>query len=302
MGMNWIILALIPPFLWAFMNVLNKIIRKKHIDSTAGYFIISSLFLLVCVFALPFVWKDIPRSWITVAALGIGMAQALGGLLYFKALGLEEISRITPLMRFESIFVIIFAALLINEVLTTQRYIGFFLILIGGFIISMKEIKGVFHLSKAFYLMIGASFLWGTGDVIIKYIIGDAKILPFLLVNRTGAFLFALILLAIPHFRKEFIFHVKSLTKTSIGMIVVSESFALIGFFVFISALSIAPVSLVNVLLGFQPLFVLIIASIISYRMPHILEEPLTKKVLGLKIAGIILLIAGLVFIENGIH
>lgn len=302
MGMNWIIFALIPPFLWAFVNVLNKIIRTKHIDSTAAYFIIASFFQITCVIALFFVWDQVPISLVIVYAMLIGMMQGLGGFLYFEALDMEEVSRVIPLARFESIFVILFATVLLHEILTSAKYVGFFLILTGGFIIALKELKGVFHLSKAFFLMMGASFLWGTSDVLLKQLSGSTNYLPLFFLNRTGALLFAILLLIIPHFRRDVVTHFKQLTKSSGVLIVISESLALIGLLVFFYAFSQAPISLVNVLLGFQPLFVLIIASIVSYKLPHILDEQLTKKVIGLKIFGILLLIVGLILIENGIH
>jgi drug/metabolite transporter (DMT)-like permease len=299
--MNWILFALIPPFLWAFANVLNKIIRTKQIESSSAYFIIASLFQVVCVIGLFFTWKDIPFSMTIVYAMLIGMMQALGGFIYFRALGIEEISRIIPFARFESIFVILFASVFMHEIFTPLRYAGFFLILLGGFIVAVKEFRGAFVFSHAFFLMLMASFLWGTADVLLKLLTNSVSYLPLFFLNRTGALLFAILLLFIPKFRKETVMHLKKITSRTSIMLVVSEGLSLFGLLIFFYAFSVAPISIVNVILGFQPLFVFIIASAVAHRLPNLLDEQLTRKAIFIKIAGIILLILGLFFIEYGL-
>ena len=62
-------------------------------------------------------------------------------------------------------------------------------------------------------------------------------------------------------------------------------------------ALTTGPVSLVSVLRGFQSVFVLIYAIVLSVWLPRILKEEIGKGILTLKIASITLMLIGLYFI-----
>ena len=300
--MNWIVIALLPPFIWAFVNIMNKIIRAKHIDSSAAYIIIAVPVNIMYLLGLLFLKISAPTTVFGLCAVFIGVMQAIGALLYVKALSFDEVSRVVPLMRLESIFIIVFATLLINEILTPMKYLAFFLILTGGFLISLKKLEGVFRLSKAFYFMVLSSFLWGTSDVFLKYLSRFMDVQSYFLFGRIGAILFAITLFLIPKCRLEAFSNIRRLTKKVFLMILVTEIIGIGGMVIFFYAISIAPVTLVNVLLGFQAFFVLIIASLLSFRFPHILQEELNKKVLLIKVFAIILLFTGLFLIQNGIH
>jgi len=300
--MNWIILALIPPFIWAFVNVMNKIVRTKHIDSSITYMIIAGPVNLIYIFGFLFLKISTPNIALALFALFTGIMQAIAALCYIKALSIDEVSRVIPLMRLESIFVIIFATLLINEILIPIKYLAFFLILIGGFLISLKKFKGVFSLSKAFYFMVLSSFLWGTSDVFIKYLSRFMDFQSYFMFSRIGAFIFAVALFLIPKFRFNALNNIQRLSKKVLPMILLAEIIGIGGMIIFFYAISIAPVTLVNVLLGFQPFFVLIIASFLSFKFPQILREELNKKVLLTKIFAIILLFVGLFLIQNGVY
>jgi drug/metabolite transporter (DMT)-like permease len=283
MAMNWIL------------------IRSKYIDSSIAYLAISCSLNVVILVGLFFIKIQSPDILFTILGLIAGILHGVAALIYIKAISLEEVSRVIPLMRFESIFVILFATVFLNEILTPIRYIAFFMILTGGFMLSIRKTVGVFKLSKAFYLMILTSILFSAGDVILKYLSSFMEFHSYFFLQRIGTILFVLFLFLIPTYYKKTILNIKRLNLKSISLVFTAQMLALVGIYVFFYAISIAPVSLVNVLIGFQPLFVLIIASFLSFKFPQILKEELNKKVLLTKMFAIILLISGLFLIQNGV-
>jgi len=65
----------------------------------------------------------------------------LTNLFYFKAIKIEEISRVVPLLSFSPLFVLIFDAIFLGEVFTSLQYLEIFSLVVGVFLISVKILK-----------------------------------------------------------------------------------------------------------------------------------------------------------------
>jgi len=84
------------------------------------------------------------------------------------------------------------------------------------------------------------------------------------------------------------------ITSKQIGVILVAEqAVAYVSVFAYNYAIAHGPITLVSSVGATQPLFVLLFATILSYRFPRVLREELTKMDVVLKVLGLIAIFAG---------
>jgi bacterial/archaeal transporter family protein len=74
------------------------------------------------------------RSWIFL--IGSGIATGFSWICYFRALSLGQASKVAPIDKLSVVFVILLAAPLLGEALTTKKVIGGFLIAIGAVVLA----------------------------------------------------------------------------------------------------------------------------------------------------------------------
>ena len=76
------------------------------------------------------------RTWLFLALSGL--ATGLSWLCYFRALQLGEASQVAPIDKLSVIFVLVFAALFLQEPLTLKNGLGGALIVAGAIILALK--------------------------------------------------------------------------------------------------------------------------------------------------------------------
>jgi len=223
-----------------------------------------------------------------------GILYILSMLFYFKAVKIEEISRVVPLFYLTSLFVSILAAVFLGEIFTPVKYLGIFLLIIGAILVSSKNfIK--FGFGKAFWLMIAASLVLSVNVIITKYLLDFADFLTIFSYIRIGAF-FALIPIFCFSF-KDLISTVREHGKKVIIVISLNEILNLVGVLLITIAMTKGYVTLVNALSSVQPFFVLLFAVILSIFYPKILKEEIGKSAVLLKLIAITLMFIGVILI-----
>ena len=292
--MLWVYFTLLAIFTWSIVNVIDKHIITEHIRQPriAIVFLATMGFAaaLMVPLAMPVV---VPSLLILSLSLVAGILYVVSNLFYFKALFVEEVSRVLPLYSITPIFVLILSTIFLAEVFTPVKYIGIVLIIAGSVLISLK--KGTkTTLSKALLFVLMASLILSVYYVALKYVtdaipfwdaffwtrIGSGLTIPFLI----GAFYKPL---------KE------TLKRTPKGSayLCMNESLNVLGVLFFVIATSFGFISLVSSLSQAQPLFVLFIASLVSFYRPKILSEELKRSVITLKIVAIVMIILGALLI-----
>lgn len=234
-----------------------------------------------------------PISFLNLSlALSVGLFHASGIYLYFRAVKVEEISRVMPLYFLSHIFTAVMASLFLGEILSPVKYIGILLIVVGAVLINYRK---KIELSSGFYLMLGCAFLLGVQAILTKYLLNFTGYWTVFSYARMGEFfaLFPLIYLN----RKSLLKLARKRKGTILGLVTFNESFALVGILVITVAISLGFVSLVNALSAVQPFFVLIFSLILSLKLPGILEEDISKKTVLFKIIATTLIFFGVLII-----
>lgn len=293
--MSWILFSILAATVWAIVNTVDKYVFTKWIRKPVIPLMILGLIGLVASF---FVYLFHGFSYLSyfniVLAFVTGILYVLSMLFYFKAVKIEEISRVVPLFYLTSLFVSILAAVFLGEIFTPVKYLGIFLLVIGAVSISSKNfIK--FGFGKAFWLMIAASLVLSVNVIITKYLLDFADFWTIFSYVRIGAF-FALIPIFCFSF-KDLISTVREHGKKVIVVISLNEILNLVGVLLITIATAIGYVTLVNALSSVQPFFVLLFAVILSIFYPKILKEEIDKKTVLIKLIAITLMFVGVILI-----
>jgi transporter family protein len=291
--MNWLIFVIIGHFFWATNGIIAKILLTKYVNNIFVYTIFIGLVSFLPVFVVPFKPITLPNLSLLITSLIAGMLYVYAIIPYLKALSIEEVSRVMPIWRFVPLFVLILSILFLGEQLTNYELIAFFILVLGGLLISIHKTKDTFKISKAFYFMLLSCFLFSIYNILAKWIYNHVPYYDGFILIRIGSVLGALMLLLVTSLRSKFI-RTFSQMPTKIKQVALVVGIFNVSGHVFLNlALFMAPVSLVTASGGVNSIIVLLLTLLLSHKYPHILKENFTKPVLLQKSVAIFLIIIG---------
>ncbi len=294
--MEWLIFALIGQLIISFTAAFAKIIRTKIVKSTLVYLVYTGFISFFAVLLLiPIVGFEFPSNNVLLYVFFTSLPFMIGSYFIVKAFSIEDISRISIFLQLQPLFVLILATIFLNEILFLNQYLGFSIIIIGSLIASRRSGALKAQSKKAFRYLIATNFFWAIYITMAKFTYSIYGFWNTFILVRAFFLIFSLIILFYLILKQNFDFK-KVLTKGT-ALIGLNESIVVVavGFSQF--ALSIGPASLVSVTKGTAPLFILIIAYILSKKFPNLLQEELNKKVIMQKVLAIIFVLAGLLIL-----
>ena len=297
---NWIYFVLIAQGIWSITSMIDKIvISKGYIKNPAVYIVLNGLMNIFLIFFLPFVGFEPLKLVDFLILLLSGILFSASVTLYYKAVQYDEISRVSMLNQFGPIFVLGLSFLFLDEMLTINHFIGFFLLLGAGAIISYKKINGSFKLSKAFYYMLMSAFLGAISFVAAKHILNVTNFWNAFVWLRISGFT-ALFVLLVPSVRNNFIKTFK-IMKPKIKALMFFKMTIDFSAFIFAgyALLNVPVIALMSALAAsVQPIFVFILALITSIYLPKLVKEEIDKKTILTKLLAIVLIVIGIIFIN----
>jgi DME family drug/metabolite transporter len=223
--------------------------------------------------------------YVSGAAFLGGIGYCLGIFMYYNALEREEVSKSVPIFSTIPIFLLIMAYFLLGETLTTQKYIGIFVIVAGAVLISLKGYT--FHLRSAFWIALAGAFFYALADIGVKYATFSVNVWQMLFWVGCGAGLFALVTFAIHHP------HIRAKARAGTRHLAFSNGITIIGDIMFFIGISFASVSLVSALAKVQNVFIFIMATALSLYHPEFIHEKINAHHIIKKTIAIALILAG---------
>lgn len=292
--MLWVYFTILATASWAISNLIDKYVLDKYVQNPMiGTIFMGFLGLIGAIIISQFTEVFIPSTNILVLSLIGGMAYVVAVLYYFKAIVVEEVSRVIPLFSISPIFTLILATIFLGEIFTVQKYLGILIIVAGSFLISLrKDIK--FTISKSLRLMIISCLFFAINGILLKYILNSLTYWNAFVWTRVGAFLPIPILFYIN--RESTIKTIRDRPKSGLYLSI-SESFNLLGLFLITVAISYGFISLISALGGIQNFIVLVVASLLSIFKPQIIKEELKGSTILQKIVAIMMIVSGAVLI-----
>lgn len=280
---------------WAIVNIVDKYILTKWVRQPIIPVIILGIVGLIASIIIYFLYGFSYLSYFNIfLAFIAGIFYILMSVFYFKAVKIEEISRISPLFYLSPLFILILAAIFLREVFTPLKYLGIFLLIFGAILISSKNLSKI-SLGRAFWWMMLSTLALAINQILTKYLLNFTDYWTIFAYTRIGAVI-GLIPIAYIYF-PELIDTVRKHGKRVVAVISANETLNLFGVLSITIAVSIGYVTLVNALSSVQPFFVLLFAVILSIFYPAILKEEIGKSVIFQKLLAITLMFIGAILI-----
>jgi transporter family protein len=297
--MDWIYFVILAALAYTATDMLDKFLVDKKVNKpiVLPIFVRATSIIPICLIAL-FMGFSMPgpqfAGWIFVA----GLFSTAGTILFYRALQAGEVSRVLPLYQFIPVFVLFISFLFIGEVLGFFDYVGFVIIVLGGLVISSKSMSKLLKVERIFWLVAASSFLIAVSYVIMKFVLSSteywgASILLWLL---NIAIISSLLLLR--DVRKNAKTCMKKLDRTGKMLILLDAITSVLAFIFNYIAISLGPVTLVEAAGNMMFIFILISAFLLTRYFPHLLKEDFDTKASLQKIAGIVLIIAGILLTQ----
>jgi drug/metabolite transporter (DMT)-like permease len=315
----YILIAIGSYFVNAGVYVADKFFLSKKIHSSVTYAFYVGIWSIFNVLIL------ILEPWTpNLQQLGLDL---LAGFLFlvtlvfwYKALHQSEATRVVPIAgALIPIFSFVLSFIFLGEALTERQFLAFLVLINGGVLISVRHtrfyaVKEVGNRAREVFgrflgpihakyrptrrLIINsvvASFFFASYYVLIKYVYLTQPFIGGFVWSRFGTFLGAILILAVPSWRKKVAGYQKDAKKPSnLALLIAVRLFAALAFIMLNWAISMGNVALVNSLQGVQYVFLFFIVLILSSRYPRILKEQLGGGIMLQKIIGISLISLGL--------
>jgi drug/metabolite transporter (DMT)-like permease len=302
--MNWFFVALLAPALWSATNHIDKVLLTKYFKSSGpGALIVFSA--LIGIPMLPLIWLIEPASlhisFLSAIILTTSGAIYLGSFLpYIHALARDDASVVVPLFQLVPVFSYILGYIFLQEQLTTTQSLSALLIITGSIGLSLDLSKGVRLKRITFMLMLLASLLVAFNSLLFKIVALKESFWQSSFWEYAGFALFGLVVLVfVKPYREQFWRVLKQNRTHVLRLNVLNEVINVFAKSALNFATLLAPLALVWVVNGFQPLFVFIYGVVLSRLVPSLVKEDLSRKVLIQKIAAIVIITAGSLFLNS---
>lgn len=301
--MSWFLIALVGALFYASTNHIDKYLISKYLKGgeVGSLVIFSSIF---SIFALPIIFFIHPEVFSVTVVQGIalaasGMMIVLAILLYFYALRLDEATNVMPFHQTIPIFAFILGYFILGETITSTQAIASLVIVAGASVLSFEFGEGKIRFkNKVVLFMLGSALLYASSSVVFKLVALEEGFWLSTFWALVGkVILGGFFLVAISIYRRQFFTVLKENKIRILALNSINETLSIfadacVGF-----ASLLAPVALVLLAVGFQPVFVLLIGVALTIFLPHISEESLSRKHLTQKILAIGVIVVGAYFL-----
>lgn len=304
--MEWFWIALIAPALWSASNHIDKYLLTRYFKGGGvGTLIIFSSgigFLAAFIIAIihPEVLSHAPKNALLIALNSFLYIIAL--FPYLHALKKDDASTATPIFQFIPVFSYFLAWLILKETLSASQVVGGLFVIIGAIGISLELQKGErLRIKKdVFFLMAISSFLLALNTLFFKYFALQTDFWITSFWEYVGFSIFTLLLLIfVRPYRREFISVLKQNAAMVITLDALNELITIFAKVAFNFASLLAPITLVWITNGFQPLFVFIYGILLTLLFPRIASENITRHHLAHKFVAIAVMFVGTYFLNR---
>ena len=262
------ILAIAANTFWACVNIIDKYLVERFCkDGSIGALLVLSSLFPVTLMPLAY-WLadgDILTDTKAVAILIFSGTLTTAWLFfYFRALFDDSVSRVIPLLQLSPVFSLIFGIFILNEIPLPGQLVAGAIIVTGSIVLSYEKSKARLKISLLWYMLAAASIIALMNTLFKLVALGD-NFWSAIFWHATGTTLAGVCLFFCNRsYRLGFIRFIKDNWGVGLTLNGVNESLTISGDIIFAYAILLAPLALVHAMEGFQPLIVLLIASVLT--------------------------------------
>jgi drug/metabolite transporter (DMT)-like permease len=297
--MTWLPLALAFPALLTIVNFIDKYIVERAIPDHRAMPVFAGLIGVIVAAIALLLGGDatLPAQDVAILLLG-GVLIIIGAVLYFRAIAQEQASQVIILLQIAPVFVLVLAWLLLGESISTQAFIGFWLILAAALGVAAQGGGGKLRLSKTFGLLMLANLQIAISTIILRRLTTEPSFTTLLIYQGIGQGIgSALLYLFSPPYRQGFNRSLAEMPRPALAIIGFNETLFLAARALFNLAVTLGPAALVSVLSGTQAFYAILFGWLLTLTAPNIFRESITRADLLRKVALAVVLFIGLALV-----
>lgn len=296
MSSLYIWISLLSAGTFGMVTVLDKRLASNNLPTLAALYM-GTLISLVGFATVVLVITGIPANMgMDRMAAAVAAGLCWGGALAMMFLGYkyEEASRASAIIHTFPVFVAILAVTVLGETLAAGQWIAIIVVVAGAFIISLRPTDGagMVRMTRAFPILIGASLFTALALLTGKYALETLPVW-FVYSIRNYGMVAVFVFLWRPGAFRQLFWAVRS-WKTLLLLLAAEFSLAPLAVVLNVAAISLGPVSLVATLTATRPIFVFIYGTVLSLPSLKLLDEPLDRPTLAVKLVAIIMVVGGI--------
>lgn len=283
--MSWLFFTLLAYLIDAFAFVIDKYLLSSHIPKPFAYAFWVGVLSVVVVVLIPFGVNMQNASYLLIA-LASGGSFFVGLIFLYKAIKASDISVASTMSgAATAVFSYVMAIPILNESADILNFAAIVTLIIG-IVLMGRTGQGIWRLA------IGAGVFFGMSFVLLKLSFDLSDFINGIFWTRVGFVGAALSSLVFSSARSEALWSFRTVRPRVRAMFIGNKIIAAVGFLLLYYAIRLGKVSVVNSLLGFQFLFIFILAVLLRSKIPRI-EENIERRHLIHKLVGISFVIAG---------
>jgi len=290
---EFLILALVAPVLWAISNIIDKYLLSRKLKNPFSYDIITIWIGVIFIIAIPAFVKISFSFNAYFYGILIGIIFCGIYLLYDKAMGREEGSRVVSLIYTMPLYVALLSRLFLGESLSIWNYLGIVLLAVSAVIVSYRGMRKKHLLSMGMIMMLLYAIIAAATRVLSKSVIASVPPLSYVFWIFVGQTIGSLLLLFIPRIRKHLKSDLKTVRGNTFWLLIGTAIFDGLGLLAFYVAIALGSVSIASGISALQPFFFLVGAFVVAKIFPHMIKEDLDGYAIELKILAIVFLVVG---------
>lgn len=260
---NWLFLALLAPFFWAWTNVIDTYFVGGIYKDEYDGIIISGIFQIVPWILTPVLGIEVTSVTGMLLAIAGGFFFTLGTFFYFRAMFAHaDAALVVIIWSMVGVVVPVMEAMAFGERLAPMQYFGIAIVFLGAILLSADS-----NLRKKKLGKIYVNMIWAVLFCSVAFILEDKayKLVSFwngTLSISLGSFTCGILFWAIRPGKKNG--HIR-LTKKYYKIFLLAESLALAGMIANYRAIETGVVSLVSAVGNIQPAWIMIISWAIYF-------------------------------------
>lgn len=292
-----LLLALIPPFLWAVVNHIDKYAVESYMnDRDPGALILFTSLAAFLIGIIVLIFAPIQHLHLHTSAImiGGGMLLVFAYIPYLYAIGKDETSNAAPLFQLITPLAYLLAFIFLGERIALKELLAGSMIFFGAIALSV-DIGHMKLRRRTFFLMLLSSLMIAVNVVIFKGFALETSFWTTVFYDLLGAAIAGVVIIAAsPRYRRDFMGAIRQHGSRVVSVNLVAESISvgarMVNGFVSLSL----PIAIVQFINGLQPLFILVIGIVLTKFAPHLGEEAVDRRSLVRKFSAIILMCGGL--------
>jgi len=282
-----LILAIVSPCIWGFMNIIDKYSVSHKVKNPLGFSILVgvSQILFGLILAIFLDWGGVSLR-LMLPSIIVGILSGTTLFFYYFFMKKEDASNLIGFSYIYPMIVVILSFLFLNEILSFVGYLGVLAILSGAIILSVRMKK--IGLKASLWLLAPIILFAGISEFLMKVSTNAISGWNGTSIQLISAGLVVLLLFFNKNMRRQFKAEIKNYKWA-----LLSESIAVFALLTTYFAMTGLPASLVSSVGAIQPLSVLIYEKILHKRVGKIMKDESLKH----KLIGILLIVLGVILL-----